>query len=501
MRSAIYRRLHTRFGRPETLISRRAFLADSMAAAAGLYLSGCTGFGARSGGDRPRVAIVGAGFAGLACAFELSGMGYAVTVLEARKRPGGRVHTLRDLVPGRTLEAGASLIGANHPTWLDYAERFELGLVDITLEPEDLASPIVLGGKRLAAAEAAALYEAIAVFETAMSSASQQVVDPATPWTSPNAGGLDARALESAIDDLGLEPGPRALVELIERNNNLQPTARQSLLGALAAVRGGGGEAYFTDSEVYRCRGGNSRLVEALGTSLGRSLRLGAPIAAIRYDDQGARLRTAGGDTFETDHVVLAVPPSVWDRIAFDPPLPADLAPSLGPAVKVLAPVDRAYWQADGWSQYGVGDGGIGMTWDGTFRQAPDQPDGPAGLVGFAGAEQAEALLALPPDARQASFDAEFDAFFPGFAAHKSRDAAFIRWPEDPWTRTGYSVPAPGEVTTRGPRLDAGLGRLRFAGEHTSGAFFGYMEGGLASGARLARRLAEADGVVARAAA
>ena len=68
-------------------------------------------------------------------------------------------------------------------------------------------------------------------------------------------------------------------------------------------------------------------------------------------------------------------------------------------------------------------------------------------------------------------------------------------WPGDPLTRAGYSFPAPGQVTTQGPLLQQGHGRLHFAGEYTCYKFAGYMEGGLQSGAAVARRLADRDGV------
>jgi hypothetical protein len=69
-------------------------------------------------------------------------------------------------------------------------------------------------------------------------------------------------------------------------------------------------------------------------------------------------------------------------------------------------------------------------------------------------------------------------------------------WPADAWTMAGYSFPAPGQVTTNGPTLRAGLGHLHFAGEHTCYKFVGYMEGGLNSGASLARRLAARDNII-----
>lgn len=72
----------------------------------------------------------------------------------------------------------------------------------------------------------------------------------------------------------------------------------------------------------------------------------------------------------------------------------------------------------------------------------------------------------------------------------------FMNWPNDPWTLAGYSFPAPGQVTTVGPILQKGIGRLHFAGEHASYKFVGYMEGALNSGALVAKRLAARDGLL-----
>ena len=69
-------------------------------------------------------------------------------------------------------------------------------------------------------------------------------------------------------------------------------------------------------------------------------------------------------------------------------------------------------------------------------------------------------------------------------------------WPGDPLVKASYSFPAPGQVTTQGPTLRDGIGRLHFAGEYASYAFPGYMEGALHTGAAVARRIATRDGVV-----
>ena len=74
----------------------------------------------------------------------------------------------------------------------------------------------------------------------------------------------------------------------------------------------------------------------------------------------------------------------------------------------------------------------------------------------------------------------------------------FMDWPSDVWAKASYSFPAPGQVTSQGPLLWRDNSRLRFAGEHTSYAFMGYMEGALHSGALVARSIAERDGVAAK---
>jgi monoamine oxidase len=131
MAQSLYARLVRRFGRGSADgFSRRDFLFTTTIAAAGL-LSGCVapGSGRRSVGRR--VVIIGAGFAGLAAAYELRAAGYDVVVVEARNRVGGRVLTFRDFVRGKAVEGGGELVGKNHPTWVAYAKHFKLRLAPV----------------------------------------------------------------------------------------------------------------------------------------------------------------------------------------------------------------------------------------------------------------------------------------------------------------------------------------------------------------------------------
>src|SRR5690606_24701083 len=146
---------------PTPTISRRSFLTKlgAVGGASAMYgamealgLSASpanaqpVGFRPPRAGDLPRarrrtkVAIIGAGTAGLAAAYELGKAGYDVHVLEASGRPGGRALTIRrgDTVvdtdgvaqtchydPGQYFNAGPARI-PNHHVTLDYCRELKV---------------------------------------------------------------------------------------------------------------------------------------------------------------------------------------------------------------------------------------------------------------------------------------------------------------------------------------------------------------------------------------
>ncbi|MFD7406539.1 flavin monoamine oxidase family protein [Streptomyces sp. NPDC059866] len=72
-----------------------------------------------------RVAVIGGGISGLACAYELVRRRLEVTVYERAGRPGGRIRTHR-FWDGTHGELGAMRLPSNHHTTLHYVHRFRL---------------------------------------------------------------------------------------------------------------------------------------------------------------------------------------------------------------------------------------------------------------------------------------------------------------------------------------------------------------------------------------
>ena len=63
-------------------------------------------------------------------------------------------------------------------------------------------------------------------------------------------------------------------------------------------------------------------------------------------------------------------------------------------------------------------------------------------------------------------------------------------WPADPWSRGCYGPSmGPGVLTTLGPALRAGFGRIHWAGTETSAIWTGYIEGAIRSGERAAAEI------------
>lgn len=407
-----------------------------------------------------RVVVVGAGFAGLAAAWELAEAGVEVVVLEARDRAGGRVWS-RELPNGAVVEMGAEFILPGDQTIRSVVRRLGLELYDKGTTYGDREPR---GGDHVSRQELLAGYAAVAAAARDGTLGSGSVVD--------------------ALASLPMTEGARAAIRARIEVSTAYGAEDQS-----AAVLSEGGTAvggYATHSVA----GGNQRIALELARRLGSAVRLGTPVEQVGWAaDSRAQVRAwAGGEAVDADAAVIAVPASVMDRIAFDPPLPAAKAAALaavryGQAAKLFLPLEAP---AEPSATLSVPD----RYW--TFTQRSPS-GGPLLVAGsFAGSTLAMERLATAdgPD----RWAARVQELRPDLAL-RADDAVMSTWSDDPWIRAAYSA-----RSMASPMDDAALAApvppLYFAGEHTAGVQHALMDGALASGLRAAAEILAARGTM-----
>jgi monoamine oxidase len=495
MSLSLYSRLAMRFDSERVLMSRRSLIKGAaLLAASGVLASVSRGqpagnaAGTGGGGRTKKVVIIGAGFSGLACALELVARGHEVVVLEGRGRVGGRVLTMRDLTENGSVEAGGEWIGANHPTWLGLAEKFNLNLAE-SPEEADHYSPLHIGGKILSAKQTEDLYNEMSTCLESMNK-DAEAIDATAPWNAANAADLDRKSVGDwlAVQECS-DLCRRALNAQISNDNGV-PIAWQSYLAHLAMVKGGGVQDYWENSEVFRCRQGNQELATRMYMDLTpERFLLSNPAKRVEWSEDGksARVIDSRGAKHECDHVVVAVAPTVWKNIEFAPTLPQSLRVQMGLASKMLCTMKTPVWNKLGLSAEALSDSDIGYTWESTgIHPAARQQV----LCAFSGGPGAEIGIRLDEAERNDEYKTLLGRIYTGIA-DEIESMRYIGWPTDRWTMAGYAFPAPGQVTTTSRALTEGLGNgaVQFAGEHTSLAFAGYMEGALSSGTAAAQRI------------
>jgi monoamine oxidase len=435
------------------------------------------------------VIVIGAGLAGLSAAYELQRAGWQVTMLEARDRVGGRVHSLRSFSNGLVAEGGGEFIEESHTRMLAYADQFNLKLGRVGSWQGQESDWAAFEGKAGPMSDTTVwgvnLHEEVERIWLALAELGELVPDPHRPQTARNAELIDNRSTAEWIHALDVHPVAKRIFAQHVRSEYTCEPERHSLLDL---ARNASMYCTTIDRNVnYRVIGGNDLIPRALAAALS-DIRLNAPVSSVRVRPDEVEVTYQQGNSYSTlssAFAVLAIPLTVARRIEFHSPFPDAHRRmmhevSYGAVTKVLIEYRERFWIERGWNGRLVTDAPIVLTWHATSHVEHEH-----GIItAYTGGEPGARLAALSDTERIRVAVAEIEKLFPG-SSDLIECTATVAWPNEPYTRGSYVALAPGEVTAHWKTLFEPVGRLFFAGEHAA-AVQGFMEGAVESGQRAA---------------
>ena len=438
------------------------------------------------------IAVVGAGLAGLAAAREVQAAGASAVVLEARNRVGGR--TLNEPIgDGKVVEVGGQWIGPTQHRLAALARELEVDTFPTWSQGENLLE--WRGGlKRYRGTIPRLGPHVLADIGQAQWKLDRMAgrVPIEAPWDAPRAQRWDAETFATWMRRNVATRGARELLRLaIEAVWAVEPEDL-SLLHLLFYIRSAGSFDALLDTEggaqQDRFVGGSQlvslRLAERLAPD---TIVLEAPVRRIEHDEAGGVTLEAGTARVRARRAILAMPPVLTARIAYEPALPGfrdgmtQRMPQ-GAVIKCMAVYDEPFWRAEGLSGQGLSDTGPAKL---TYDNSP--PDGSPGvLLGFLEGTQARELGRLPANERRDAVVAGFARLFGPRAARPER---FVErsWADEEWTRGCYGCSfTTGGWTGYGRALREPIGPLHWAGAETATVWNGYMDGAVQYGQRAA---------------
>lgn len=264
------------------------------------------------------VIIIGAGFAGVTAARELSKKGYRTLILEARDRLGGRTWVDQQL--GRKLEMGGTWVHWFQPhVW---AEISRYGL-EVVPSPEAEKAYWVADGKR----HEGTVEELFGMLDDANNQLLEDTRKyfplPYKPLTSEKLNEADHLTLSEKIESLGLNNEIKDLMHSMWALNFNGPTDRAGLTQAMrwAALSNYNWQLMMEICASYKIEKGTGALIEGIMSDAKADVLYSQEVSIVEKTSKGFVVSTKSGRQFNSRSVVNTLPLNVLNSIEFIPAL------------------------------------------------------------------------------------------------------------------------------------------------------------------------------------
>ncbi|KAD2804794.1 hypothetical protein E3N88_38171 [Mikania micrantha] len=437
---------------------------------------------------KSNVIVIGAGLSGLAAARQLMSFGYKVTVLEGRKRPGGRVYTKKMEGGNRVAAAdlGGSVLTGTHGNPLGIlARQLSYPLHKI----RDKCPLYRLDGQPVESGVDAKVEVAF-----------NQLLDKASKLRQLMGEVSQDVSLGAALETFWqVDGGPANPEEMSLFNWHLANLeyANAGLLSKLSLAFWDQDDPYDMGGDHCFLPGGNGRLVQALAENV--PILYEKTVNGIRYGSDGVQVVVSGGQVFDGDIALCTVPLGVLKSgsIKFTPELPQrklDGIKRLGFGLlnKVAMLFPHLFWGTD-LDMFGhLSDDPSRRGEFFLFYSYATVAGGPVLMALVAGEAAHSFEYMAPTDAVKRVLQILRGIYEPqGIQVPEPIQTVCTRWGCDPFSLGSYSNVA---VGSSGDDYDilaesVGDGRLFFAGEATTRRYPATMHGAFLSGLREAANI------------
>ncbi len=448
--------------------------------------------------NKTDVIVIGAGLSGLNAALLLESAGMSVKVLEGRNRIGGRVQSLRN-IPGNP-EAGGTAFAPGYARLVDAANKYGVGLVDITPTiPYFMNREVYLNEQYIPAAEwqnsplnpFPAQFKQLpphAYFNVMMGSINP--IENTEDWVNPANAKFDI-SLHDWLVQMGQS---EATIDLAYNTNPSHGNSAHdisALLAMFAASFGNKQRVLTANNPVkgYTAVGGNQAIPEAMSNALKNEVQLQATVVGIRTSDSGAEVMTADGTIHRADRVICSLPCTVLRRVKIDPLLAGaqhrgvhTLTSQIINQIHVMP--KTPFWEKDGMSPNMFTDSLAGMV---IAEHKGENPADVSSLTIWLRGDRAAWMDQIDEQEAIRQVVADLERIRPA-AKGQLEVVGYKSWYRDPYSSGDWAIWGPGQVSGFFHDLAKPHGRIHFCGEHTAVANRG-MEGAMESGDRVAMEI------------
>jgi monoamine oxidase len=468
--------------------SRRQFLRSSVAVASWSILPSVAARAIAQPLIRKDVLVLGAGMAGLTAALALLRVGHRVTILEYQDRIGGRLLSL-PLGDAMFTEAGGGHFRSNMPYVLSYIRHFGLPVLSLNdglpryIVRGQIGDAANLGGwpwklspdeRNVTVSSSLNRYLFRAGLDT------DTVLD--SHWPDPaTLARLDEITLGELIQNVGASD---TFCSLLDAHGGTFTSTSQAL-GAIPDLA-----YHFGDQNLFRIKGGNSRLPIAIANAIGlEHIVLNKQVTAIDQSGPRVIVSTKDGNEFSSDVLISTIPFSVLGDVEVKPAWSEDKARLFAEmewdkTVKVIVKTRSPSWLDKGLRGWPMAGGD--RAWERVIDITGNESSGHGNVFFYLNGSNADTLLSRPRETRAKEVVDGFQKDMPDIFDEVLLVRDFA-WTEQPWIKASFGSPPLGGGWMVGEWAKP-EDRIYFAGDFTT-LKSGWVEGAIESGLRAARQI------------